>query len=119
MNKETLRMQMLAGLITESQYKTKLNEFEELSHSGDLYDDIVNIIEKSEDDYLKLANYIGGVADEITLKVENLINSQEKYEGIMPHDEEFKSLVKIVTKSVLDALPSEVIQNAKDEMNGI
>ena len=26
MNKETLRMQMLAGLITESQYKQKLNE---------------------------------------------------------------------------------------------
>jgi hypothetical protein len=28
MNKETLRMQMLAGIITESQYKTKLNEGE-------------------------------------------------------------------------------------------
>ena len=26
MNKETLRMQMLAGIITESQYKAKLNE---------------------------------------------------------------------------------------------
>lgn len=26
MNKETLRMQMLAGVITESQYKAKLNE---------------------------------------------------------------------------------------------
>ncbi len=26
MNKEALRMQMLAGIITESQYKTKLNE---------------------------------------------------------------------------------------------
>ncbi len=26
MNKETLRMQMLAGVITESQYKQKLNE---------------------------------------------------------------------------------------------
>jgi hypothetical protein len=28
MNKETLRMQMLAGVITESQYKTQLNESE-------------------------------------------------------------------------------------------
>jgi len=27
MNKETLRMQMLAGVITESQYKTKLKKF--------------------------------------------------------------------------------------------
>jgi hypothetical protein len=29
MNKETLRMQMLAGIITEGQYKAKLNENEE------------------------------------------------------------------------------------------
>jgi hypothetical protein len=28
MNKEQLRMQMLAGIITESQYKAKLNEDE-------------------------------------------------------------------------------------------
>ena len=31
MNKELLRMQMLAGVITESQYKAKLNEEENLS----------------------------------------------------------------------------------------
>lgn len=31
MNKETLRMQMLAGIITEGQYKEKLNEIEDLS----------------------------------------------------------------------------------------
>ncbi len=30
MNKETLRMQMLAGIITESQYKLKLNECEHI-----------------------------------------------------------------------------------------
>jgi len=29
MNKETLRMQMLAGIITEGQYKEKINENEE------------------------------------------------------------------------------------------
>ncbi len=29
-NKETLRMQMLAGIITEGQYKAKLNENEEM-----------------------------------------------------------------------------------------
>ena len=29
MNKETLRIQMLAGIITEGQYKVKLNEAEE------------------------------------------------------------------------------------------
>jgi hypothetical protein len=30
MNKEQLRMQMLAGIITESQYKAKLNEDESI-----------------------------------------------------------------------------------------
>jgi hypothetical protein len=48
MNKETLRMQMLAGIITESQYKEKLNETElkEISLSGVLgtiKDKIVNL----------------------------------------------------------------------------
>ena len=54
MNKETLRMQMLAGVITESQYKEKLNEryvesvadhvnsnkdefLEKMAHKGELY----------------------------------------------------------------------------------
>ncbi len=54
MNKEKLRMQMLAGIITESQFKQKLNEgyvesvadylnsnkdefLEKLSHKGELY----------------------------------------------------------------------------------
>ena len=31
MKKETLRMQMLAGIITESQYKEKINEAEEIT----------------------------------------------------------------------------------------
>jgi hypothetical protein len=48
MNKELLRMQMLAGVITESQYKRKLNETElkEISLSGVLgtiKDKIVNL----------------------------------------------------------------------------
>jgi hypothetical protein len=34
MNKETLRMQMLAGIITEGQYKQKLNEGKQV---GDIY----------------------------------------------------------------------------------
>ncbi len=52
MNKETLRMQMLAGVITESQYKSQLNEivtddvkqyledrFEEELEGGDEYEE--------------------------------------------------------------------------------
>jgi hypothetical protein len=40
MNKETLRMQMLAGIITEGQYKSKLNEYENLEEN--LWDKIKN-----------------------------------------------------------------------------
>jgi hypothetical protein len=43
MNKETLRMQMLAGLITESQYKQKLNE-----ENGETYYAICNVGENSQ-----------------------------------------------------------------------
>jgi hypothetical protein len=35
MNKETLRMQILAGIITESQYKAKMNEEDESTLSRD------------------------------------------------------------------------------------
>ena len=40
MNKETLRMQMLAGIITESQYKAKLNEIKVNSPSFDYHGEI-------------------------------------------------------------------------------
>lgn len=39
MNKEQLRMQMLAGIITESQYKKKLNEITYISPDGELLGD--------------------------------------------------------------------------------
>jgi hypothetical protein len=116
MNKETLRMQMLAGLITESQYKQKLNEFYAPSPSNDLYDEIIDIIENSGDDYLKLSLYVGGVIDDATSEVEQLLKSQESYEGVPASDGEVRSLVKITIKKLLDELPSEVIQDAKDEM---
>lgn len=119
MNKETLRMQMLAGVITESQYKQKLNEFYSLSSSNYLYDEIIDIIENSGDDYLKLSLYIGGVIDDATSEVEQLLKSQENYEGEPASDWEVKSLVKITIKNLLDELSPEVIQDAKDEMNGI
>jgi hypothetical protein len=38
MDKETLRMQMLAGIITEGQYKTKLNENIQVGNTVDIGD---------------------------------------------------------------------------------
>ena len=40
MNKETLRMQMLAGVITESQYKQRLNE-------GRNMDELINLVKNN------------------------------------------------------------------------
>ena len=117
MKKETLRYQRLAGIITESQYNSKLNEFKDLSYGDSLYDIVVDTIENSGDDYLRLANYIGGAESEITLEVEKLAKAQESHEGQKPSDAELKSLIKIVTKNILDDMPSETIQNAKEEMN--
>ena len=57
MNKETLRMQMLAGIITEGQYKDGLNEeeynlYREFSNSPEehQYEDVLNIIESYEEE---------------------------------------------------------------------
>ena len=41
MSKETLRMQMLSGIITESQYKTKLKEV--LSNDDNIYDNLMGM----------------------------------------------------------------------------
>lgn len=51
MNKETLRMQMLAGLINEGQYKTKLNEafnpFLDTEEGGYMREYINDVVEDS------------------------------------------------------------------------
>ena len=49
MNKETLRMQMLAGVITESEYKAKLNE--EIKTT-----DIESVVKNSVEPLTKLAS---------------------------------------------------------------
>ena len=59
MNKEFLHMQKLAGLITESEYKEKLN-LKEISLSSDekkIVDDIVNTLSEGEGWIEKLKSY--------------------------------------------------------------
>jgi hypothetical protein len=46
MNKETLRMQMLAGLITESQYKSKLEDIQESKLSPERQSILNNLIDE-------------------------------------------------------------------------
>ena len=67
MNKETLRMQMLAGIITESQYKAKLNENQALGtlfyeEDGDYFyneDKLIELIRNmGYDDAEEIANEV-------------------------------------------------------------
>jgi hypothetical protein len=60
MNKETLRMQMLAGIITESQYKEKTENLYEASlkpEEKNVFDDIVNTLNEGEGWIEKLKSY--------------------------------------------------------------
>jgi hypothetical protein len=63
MNKETLRMQMLAGIITESQYKTQLNEnIESLSSYFSNSNKDVRTLAKTLDAMLQ--EHIGEIGEE-------------------------------------------------------
>ena len=60
MNKETLRMQMLAGIITESQYKERTENLYEASlkpEEKQVFDDIVNTLNEGEGWVEKLKSY--------------------------------------------------------------
>jgi hypothetical protein len=60
MNKETLRMQMLAGIITESQYKERTENLYEASlnpEEKNVFDDIVNTLNEGEGWVEKLKSY--------------------------------------------------------------
>ena len=48
MNKELLRMKMLAGIITESQYKAMLNEEMFAWHEGDLTQEELKKVQDSD-----------------------------------------------------------------------
>jgi hypothetical protein len=60
MNKELLRMQMLAGVITESQYKEKIENLYEASlkpKEKAVFDDIINTLNEGEGWIEKFKNY--------------------------------------------------------------
>ena len=60
MNKETLRMQMLAGIITESQYKEKIENIYEVAlkpEEKNVFNDIVNTLNEGEGFLEKIKSY--------------------------------------------------------------
>jgi hypothetical protein len=65
MTQEQLRMQMLAGIITEGQYKTKLNE-DQNNKSIDIEGDIITVGDKIRWRNISLNQYRQGTITDIT-----------------------------------------------------
>jgi len=87
MNKETLRMQMLAGIITESQYKKKLNE----SKFGEFFKNIFSSkADKEGAEEQKLAQAAQQAAEAAAQKASD--EEVTKLEGLLS-DPEFKKEV--------------------------
>ena len=90
MNKEQLRMQMLAGIITESQYTIKLNEFEEIPNN---WNEIAtnNHIQAMEDElgneYKEASINIGWGVDENALTISSKIYGDPQRIFRTIHDE--------------------------------
>jgi hypothetical protein len=78
MNKETLRMQMLAGVITESQYKEKLQE--------NFFKNLIDKVRKKEEpiEPEKAKSELDGLTDEQALALYNEYNKQAG--SIDPYD---------------------------------
>lgn len=94
MNKETLRMQMLAGVITESQYKARLNEviedyYGEIQAAKDEFRGGMETGEYTKEEYLsdllnasdeELMDFDGGYYD--IANVLSDLSDEEKQEAI-------------------------------------
>lgn len=94
MNKETLRMKMLAGIITESEYKAKLNEniedyYGEIQAAEDEFAGGMETGEYTKEEYLndlldvsdeELEDFQGGYYD--IAKILSNLNDEEKQEAI-------------------------------------
>jgi hypothetical protein len=95
MNKEQLRMQMLAGIITEGKYKAMLNEnvedyYGEIQAAEDEFRGGMETGDYTEEEYLEalldasdeeLMDFQGGYYD--IAKVLSDLNDEEKQEAIM------------------------------------
>jgi hypothetical protein len=94
MGKETLRMQMLAGIITESEYKAKLNEnienyYGEIQAAEDEFAGGMETGDYTKEEYLnglldtsdeELEDFQGGYYD--IAKILSDLNDKEKQEAI-------------------------------------
>ena len=135
MNKETLRMQMLAGIITESQYKERTENLYEASlnpEEKNVFDDIVNTLNEGEGWIEKLKSYakkgmitlgiisalLGGTAltmnqkQEVVDTVKTEMPSQDKEAGYLTDAWTAHSLYGI-HKNKIDQIAQDDVEVAK------
>jgi hypothetical protein len=135
MNKETLRMQMLAGIITESQYKERTENLYEASlnpEEKNIFDDIVNTLNEGEGWVEKLKSYakkgmitlgiisalLGGTAltinqkQEVVDTVKTEMPSQDKEAGYLTDAWTAHSLYGI-HKNKIDQIAQDDVEVAK------
>jgi hypothetical protein len=135
MNKETLRMQMLAGIITESQYKERTENLYEASlnpEEKNVFDDIVNTLNEGEGWVEKLKSYakkgmitlgiisalLGGTAltinqkQEVVDTVKTEMPSQDKEAGYLTDAWTAHSLYGI-HKNKIDQIAQDDVEVAK------
>ena len=75
MNKETLRMQMLAGIITESQYKAKLNENRTAKELFQMFKDEDLLNDRREYDIEDLMSAYPNLSQEEAEKLEQMLQN--------------------------------------------
>jgi hypothetical protein len=80
MNKETLKMQKLAGIITESQYKQKLNEI--LNNDDLMYDRMLDM-----DQEQLVSSMLAFAEDNPEIKLVDYLNEEFGYDS---EDEDFE-----------------------------
>ena len=80
MNKETLKMQKLAGIITESQYKVKLNEM--LNNDDLMYDRMLDM-----DQEQLVSSMLAFAEDNPEIKLVDYLNEEFGYDS---EDEDFE-----------------------------
>ena len=80
MNKKTLRMQKLAGIITESQYKVKLNEM--LNNDDLMYDRMLDM-----DQEQLVSSMLAFAEDNPEIKLVDYLNEEFGYDS---EDEDFE-----------------------------
>ena len=88
MTQEQLRMQMLAGIITEGQYKVKLNEVT----VGDFYPHLVNLLNTDKELREQLAIALDTYEDEITTEFKYEILYKEPFitgDNLLISDDEY------------------------------